>query len=366
MYTVGSVRNTPINSALALTHGPTRGTLPNFGGIGPRMCTNLFPMDSSSCRTFHSTLNGLDLGSTSLFCRPRDSDTLNFNFHYNFLNLLRVRVVRRHLRHRCSLSLVAATPAMICRIRAASERIVCISDPSGLPTMGGVCRLHRPVTRYRVLLPRTCLNGIVALYMRGHNIRAGVICRNGRITLACRVPVTRIILSFFSHLGSASHNCTSLSCGFGHFRTSSVMHMSMLVGNRHISTLTLVARHSGSRGHNHRLIRGVGSLVPHRRFSVTVRTTVNARVVTQSAIGRLHGGMLTGYCNNSVDHGGGLLRGRGRNGGHVGRVNGIRLPRRTFLTVLRINGSGGWPLKINVTGVFTLVLIVTALIANVL
>lgn len=335
---VGGTARMGINSAVARVTHPYRGTVTKFRRIGPVIFTNICPVSPDSCRGLHTSLRGLRLGSTSLAFSPRDSITLNFNFQYKFLNLLRVRVMRRHLSHRFGVSIVAAIPGMSCVMCSGRNNIGRMRGPSKLPSPALVSRVRRPCVQTAVVATAGCVNPVVGLYLSGHNRLVGRRCiDNGHIRLRFVLPLNRVIVSFCSGLGDVSGKCTSFSCRVSSFHRSSLIGLSVLLGKRPISTLDALARHSGSIDFNHEVYRGLGSLVPHRRFSVTVRTTVNTGVMTHRAIGRIHGSIATGYCNNSIDHGHGLLRGRGGNGGHVGRVNGMRIPRGTFLTMLGLS-----------------------------
>ncbi len=334
---VGAIDRTHINSAVALTSRPIGSTLPNCHGMGPIIFYNVCPTSNTGCPSLHSTLSGLRLGSTSLVFRTRSSGTLNFNFHYNFLKLLRVRVVRRHLRHRCGLSLMAATPDIRCGFALADNRAVAISGPAGCPSPTVVISTLRPITSIRVCSPDDFINAVVRLYRRHHNICASVGCVNSHISVRCVVPVNRVICSFFSTLGSHAGNCTDCSCRVGKCRGSGLMGLSILLTNSVMSTLSFVIRDSGTCTHTHGVTRGLGRFVPHRLFRIPIRITMSNGIVTHRAMGTVHGSILTGYCNNSVAHGGGLLRGRGRNGGHVHQLNGMRIPRRTFVTILGLS-----------------------------
>ncbi len=339
---VGGIRRIRMNSAMAATRNKTSAPLPNCGRIGPVICDNVCPSSKTECSSLHSTLRGLRLGSTTLDFRTRASITLNFNFHYKFLKLLRVRVVRRHLRERCGLSLIAATPSIRCGIVGASGAIRDVSGPAGLPRTNSVRCVRRPVIRTSVVSPGRCINDVVRLYRREQNGCLSVRCLSrGQMALGCSLPLGRVVCSFFSTLGSEAQNCTSFSCRFGNCRQSGLIGLSVLLGNSTISTLSFVIRGSGTCTENEEVTRGLGRSVPHRLFRVPVRTTMNKGVVTERAIQTVHGSILTGYCNNSVAQGGGLLRGRGRNGGHVHRINAIRIPRRTFVSILGLSWCEG-------------------------
>lgn len=335
---VGTIRSTHINSAVALIRGPTARTLPNCTRTGPVIFYNLFPATSSRFRRLQRTLRGLHLDSTTLRCRPRASDTVKFNFHYNFLNLLRVRVIRRHLRQRCGLSLVAATPSMVCHIAAVRNRILRVSGPDALPSPRTHRGVRRPCIRLSVVAPRRCIKALVRLYRKQQNRFGSVGClTRNHAALVCRIPLTRMIASFFSRVGSHAGNCTDVRCRLVNCHRGRLIQLSVLVGNSRMSSLTSVIRHSGTCCINGTLIRGLGRLVPHRRFGVPVRTTVNDQIITDRDVPTLHGSILTGYCKNSVSQGGGLLRGRTGNGGHLGTVNAISIPRRTFVTILGLS-----------------------------
>lgn len=337
---VGALTSTGINSAIALASGPTRRPLPNCHRTRPVIFYNVCPISNTECNSLGSTLRGLQLGSTTLSFSPRASITLKFNFHYKFLKLLRVRVVRRQLRERCRLSLVAATPDMVCEVAHASNAIRVVSGPAGCPSPSLVRVTRRPMASTRVCTPGRCINGVVRLYRSEQKAFISVRCvSTSHISLRCMLPLTRVVCSFFSALGSHAENCTSFSCRLGRCIRDGLIGLSVVLGNRIISTLSFVVRTSGTCSETEGVTRGLGRGVPERLFRVPVRTYVNNGVVTERAMGTVHGSMLTGYCNNSVSHGGGLLRGRGRNGGHVHRLNSIRIPRRTFVTILGLSAS---------------------------
>ncbi len=340
MSNVGATARMGINSAVARITHPYARTVSKFRRIGPVIFTNLCPVRARSFRGLHTSLRGLRLGSTSLAFRPRSSITLKFNFHYKFLKLLRVRVMRRHLSHRFGVSIVAAIPGISCLICSGRNRMGRIRGPTNVPSIALVSRVRRPCVGSSVVAASAFVKPVVALYLKGENRLLGRRCvDNGHIRLRCGVPLKRVIVSFCSGLGDVSGKCTSFSCRRSKFHPSGLIGLSVLLGKRPISTLSALARVSGTASFKQEVYRGLGRLLPHRRFSVTVRTTVNTGVVTHRAIGRLHGSMATGYCKNSIDQGEGLLRGRGGKGGHVGRVNGIRIPRGTFLTILGLS----WP-----------------------
>lgn len=335
---VGASGRIGIKSAVARMTHPYSGTVTKFRRIGPVIFTKICPVRTRRFRSLQTSLRGLRLGSTSLAFRPRSSLTLNFNFHYNFLKLLRVRVMRRHLSHRFSVGIVAAIPGMSCRVCSGRNGVARIRGPNNVPSPAVVSRVRRPCVGTSVVAAASCVKPVVALYLNGQNRLLGRRCvSKGHIRLFCGVPLNRVIVSFCSELGDVSGNCTSFSCRPSNFHPSGLIGLSVLLGNRSISTLSALARFSGTCSVKHQVYRGLGRLVPERRFRVTVRTTVNTGVVTHRAVGTIHGSIATGYCKNSVDHGHGLLRGRGGKGGHVGRVNGIRIPRGTFLTILGLS-----------------------------
>lgn len=335
---VGASHRIQIKSAVARITHPTGSTVTKFRRIGPVIFTNICPVSDRSFRGLHTSLRGLRLGSTSLAFRPRDSTTLNFNFHYNFLKLLRVRVIRRHLSHRFGVSIVAAIPGISCGICSGGNGYARIRGPNNLPSPALVSRVSRPCVHTSIVAGAAFVNPVVALYLNGHNVLVGRRCvSNSHIRVRCSVPLNRVMVSFCSGLGDVSGKCTSFSCRVRSFHPDGLIGLSVLLGKRPISTLSALARVSGDITFNQHVYRGLGRLVPQRRFSVTVRTTVKTGVVTHRAVGTIHGSMATGYCNNSVSHGHGLLRGRGRKGGQVGRVNAIRIPRGTFLTMLGLS-----------------------------
>lgn len=190
----------------------------------------------------------------------------------------------------------------------------------------------------RVVIASRFVNTVVSLYRREHNRCRKVRCvRRAETMLGCRLPLGRVVCSFFSTLGSESHNCTSFSCRVLNCIGSSLIGLSVLVGGRRISTLSFVMFRKDTCRHKEGVYRGLGRRVPERLFRVPVRTTIKDGVVTERAIGTVHGSILTGYCNNSVSHGGGLLRGRGRKGGEVHRIKGMRVPRDTFVDILGLS-----------------------------
>jgi len=111
-----------INNTLTHNHNKTNKPLPKYKKIKPIIFTKLFPTNSNNYPKLHNTLKKLKLNNTTLFYKPKTSQTLNFNFHYNFLNLLHIKIIHKQLKHKFNLNLLITTPNITYHIHTINKK----------------------------------------------------------------------------------------------------------------------------------------------------------------------------------------------------------------------------------------------------
>lgn len=337
-HTKNIPRGTIVGDTLTLLNYPSKIALTGFKKIKPYIYAGLFPINSITQKIFASALYKLSLNDSSLYYVPESSTFLGLGFRCGFLGLLHMEIVQERLKREYSIDLIITSPMVGYKILTIDNQVIFINNPAQfLSVITKIKEIYEPVASCNILTPKTYLGDIIDLCHKKRGVQSSVMYCGNQVILRYDLPMSEIILDFFSYIKSISRGYASFEYEFNRFQRSNIVCLEVLINSQRIDSLAMIVHREFAEYRGRMLVNKLQSLISRQQFNISIQAVIGNRVICRGTIKQFRKNVTAKCYGGDVTRKNKLLYNQKLGKKRMKKTGHIDLPHAIFLSVLKKN-----------------------------
>ncbi len=261
----------------------------------PVVWASVFPEDADEFENLKQALSRLRLSDSAFSFEEESSGSLGRGFRCGFLGLLHLEIITERLKREFNLSLVIATPTITYEVTDKSGKTTTIYSPSLFPEHGQIIGIREPWVSVIVICPSQYVGNVYQLlYDHEAEMVDAETFKDGRTSIAIKMPLRELMRNFFDELKSVSSGYASLSYEFESLRDADVTRMEILVADEVIEAFTRVVAQRRVEEEGNKAVDRLEKVLPRQLFTTKIQAKANGRIIASRSLSALRKD-VTGY-----------------------------------------------------------------------
>ncbi|MDR1498573.1 MAG: translation elongation factor 4 [Puniceicoccales bacterium] len=336
---IREVSDVKIGDTITLAANPATEPVPGFKEVRPMVFSGIYPIDTANYEKLKNSLAKLAINDAALTHTPESSVALGFGFRCGFLGLLHMEIIQERLRREYDLDIISTYPSVVYRIHTSDGKITPIDNPSFMPNPSLITCIEEPTIKARLHIPAWSIGDILTLIMekRGQCDHTDTLDQD-RVMLACTLPLNEILVDFNDRLKSLTRGYGSLDYELGHYITSDLVKMDILVQEEPVDAFSCIVHRQKAEARGRAICERLKELLPRQLFKVPIQAAIGGKVIARETLGST-GKDVTAKC-----YGGDITRKRklldkqkeGKK--RMKQIGRVSIPQEVFTKILRNEG----------------------------
>ncbi|VFP86628.1 Elongation factor 4 [Candidatus Erwinia haradaeae] len=334
---VKDVLGMPVGDTLTLANNIAMNALPGFKKVAPQVYAGLFPIKSHDYESLRNALGKLRLNDASLFYEPENSTALGFGFRCGFLGLLHMEIVKERLEREYNLELMITAPTVVYQIKTVNGDLIDIDSPTKLPPSNKIVELREPIAECQVLVPQEYLGNVIMLCTKKRGTQTSIVYHEKQVALTYDIPMSEVILDFFSHLKSTTRGYASLEYRFKNFSVADMVRVDIIINNERIDALSLITHREHAQFYGRELVNKLTQIIPRQQFEVIIQASIGNNIFARGTVKQLRKNVLAKCYGGDISRKKKLLQKQKDGKKRMKNIGKIELPQEAFLTIMHVS-----------------------------
>jgi GTP-binding protein LepA len=213
-----------------------------------------------------------------------------------------------------------------------------IKSPADFPTEEKVLKIEEPFVSATVISPKEYIGEIMKLanQKRAQYIDMQYIS-TGRVELKYAIPLSEIIVDFFSLLKSISSGFASFDYDFLEYRPSDLIKLEILVGGKQVDELSIIIHRDKAYFYGRELVKKLKSEIPKQLFEIAIQASIGKRIIARETISALRKDVTAKLYGGDVTRKNKLLDKQKKGKKKMKKIGKVDIPSEAFMSIFKID-----------------------------
>ncbi len=327
-----------VGDTLTWQDAPAPEPLPGYEPAKPMVFAGLYPVDNDDYTHLRDALDKLKLNDAALVYEPETSAALGFGFRVGFLGLFHMEIVQERLEREYGLHLIATAPSVAYKVITTRGEELEVDSPAELPDPSQIEAILEPWMKIQIWTPADYIGPIMDLVTK----RRGVFEKmeyldQKRVLLTYELPLSELIVDFYSQLKSRTRGYASLDYQFAGYRPGDLVKLDILVNEQPVDALSIIVHRDQAYEKGSALVRRLKEVIPRQQFKVPIQAAIGRRVIARQTIPALRKDVLAKCYGGDVTRKRKLLEKQKAGKKRLKQLGRVQIPQEAFMAVLQLN-----------------------------
>ena len=327
-----------VGDTLTWQDAPAPEPLPGYEPAKPMVFAGLYPVDNDDYTHLRDALDKLKLNDAALVYEPETSAALGFGFRVGFLGLFHMEIVQERLEREYGLNLIATAPSVAYKVITTRGEELEVDSPAELPDPSQIEAILEPWMKIQIWTPADYIGPIMDLVTK----RRGVFEKmeyldQKRVLLTYELPLSELIVDFYSQLKSRTRGYASLDYQFAGYRPGDLVKLDILVNEQPVDALSIIVHRDQAYEKGSALVRRLKEVIPRQQFKVPIQAAIGRRVIARQTIPALRKDVLAKCYGGDVTRKRKLLEKQKAGKKRLKQLGRVQIPQEAFMAVLQLN-----------------------------
>jgi GTP-binding protein LepA len=334
---IKEINGVPVGDTITQVDRPAQQRLPGFQTVRPRVFAGLYPIVSDAYEDLREALSKLCLNDSALFYEPETSQALGFGFRCGFLGLLHMEIIQERLEREYDLDLLTTSPTVVYEVELHDGQQLKVDNPANLPDITKIREIREPIIEAHILMPQTCLGGVMALCIEKRGIQKNLQYVANQIQATYELPLNEVVLDFFDRLKSVSRGYASFEYELSCFRAAALVKLDILINGDRVDALSLILHRDNVSNRGRELTERMKELIPRQMFEVAIQAAIGNKIIARTTVKALRKNVTAKCYGGDVTRKRKLLEKQKAGKRRMKQVGRVEIPQEAFLAILQTN-----------------------------
>ncbi len=338
-YVVAGIKDidgAPVGDTLTFANQPATEALAGFQTVNPRVFSGLFPVDSGNYEALREALAKLKLNDAALHYEPETSHALGCGFRCGFLGLLHMEIIQERLEREYNLVLITTAPTVVYQVLTKNNGIISIDNPVKLPPAENVLEIREPVITADILTPNEYLGNVIGLCMEKRGVQKNLRYLGKQVSLSFEMPLSEVVLDFFSRLKSMSRGFASFDYHFNRFEAANLVKLDILINSERVDALSCIVHRDLSRRHGRELTEKIKELIPRQMYEVAIQAAIGSKILARQTVRAMRKNVTAKCYGGDITRKRKLLEKQKAGKKRMKQFGSVEIPQAAFMAILHI------------------------------
>lgn len=335
-YLITGIKNVDtsyLGETITDANAPTNSLLPTIKMSQVTVFAGIYPL--GDYKLLAKALKQLKLNDSSLSIKEEYSNALGMGFRVGLLGIFHLQIIKERLKKEFLIDVLITYPNVPYRVYLKNNENVTIVNPATFPNFEMIDHVDEIIIKATIITPQKTINAVMKLLSENRGEFIGIDNHSDLVSLSYRVPLSKIIYSFFNKLKSISHGYASLATtSIGYYRTN-VVRLDIYINYVRVDELTSITYKSESESIAQKIVHQLKYTIPKRLYPLPVQVMMEGKVIARVDVPPLRKNAAVSGKNNSISKQQELLRRQNINQ-RKAASNDIELPQKVFSTMFKI------------------------------
>jgi GTP-binding protein LepA len=296
----------------------------------------LYPINTDEYNILKDAIMKLKLNDASLVFEPETSAALGFGFRCGFLGMLHMEVTIERLKREFGIDLIITPPSVVFEAVKSNKEIVKIHNPLKMPDPGTIISLREPYVKVSIFSPSEYIGAIMELCSnkRGNYIEMEYLDTK-RVIIRFEMPLSEIILDFFSLLKTKTKGYASLDYDFIGYRESDLVRLDILVNKEKVDALSSIVHRSKAQEIGSKIVSSLKRLIPRHMFEIPIQAAVGSKILARENIAAMKKNVLQKCYGGDITRKRKLLEKQKEGKKKMKMLGDVQIPQEVFFEILK-------------------------------
>uniref|UniRef100_A0A7C5KCJ6 Elongation factor 4 n=1 Tax=Thermodesulfobium narugense TaxID=184064 RepID=A0A7C5KCJ6_9BACT len=296
----------------------------------------LYPINTDEYNILKDAIMKLKLNDASLVFEPETSAALGFGFRCGFLGMLHMEVTIERLKREFGIDLIITPPSVVFEAVKSNKEIVKIHNPLKMPDPGTIISLREPYVKVSIFSPSEYIGAIMELCSnkRGNYIDMEYLDTK-RVIIRFEMPLSEIILDFFSLLKTKTKGYASLDYDFIGYRESDLVRLDILVNKEKVDALSSIVHRSKAQEIGSKIVSSLKRLIPRHMFEIPIQAAVGSKILARENIAAMKKNVLQKCYGGDITRKRKLLEKQKEGKKKMKMLGDVQIPQEVFFEILK-------------------------------
>ncbi len=332
-----SVRELEVGETLSLSSTRDVKPLPGYQPMAPMVFSGLYPTRAEDYYDLRDALEKLHLNDAALTLQPETSHALGFGFRVGYLGLFHMGIVQERLEREYELDVIFTAPSVQYEVMRTDDEILNIHSPVDLPDPTQIAVLSEPWCRVSIYTPSDYMGAVMTLVT---NRRGEVVAQDWldtrRVELGYCMPLSEIIVDFYSELKAATRGYASLDYHFEEYREADMVRLDIWVNRQPVDAMSLIVHRQKAHSSGQLLVGKMKRLIPRQMFEVPIQAAIGNKVIARANVRALRKDVLAKCYGGDVTRKRKLLAQQKEGKKRMKMVGQVEIPQEAFMSVFSL------------------------------
>ncbi|MCJ7665503.1 MAG: translation elongation factor 4, partial [Actinobacteria bacterium] len=334
------VGNIMVGDTVTTAEAPAKTSLPGYKKPKPMVYSGLFPIDGGDYENLRDALGKLSLNDSSLDFVPEVSTALGFGYRCGFLGLLHMEIIKERLEREYGLRLITTAPNVAYEIKLSDDSIVEVKRPSDFPDQEKIMEIYEPFADVTIISPKEYIGQIMkSTGSKRGNFVDMIYISMERVELKYIMPLSEIIVDFFSQLKSISSGYASLDYEIIGFEQSDLVKLDILVAGDRVDELSIITHKDKAYHLGRELALKLRKLVPRQNFEVPIQAAIGKRIIAKERVAPYRKDVTAKLYGGDVTRKNKLLEKQKAGKKRMKKIGRVEIPDDVFMSFYQIDKS---------------------------
>ncbi len=332
-----SVQELEVGETIARADAREVTPLPGYQPMAPMVFSGLYPTRAEDYYDLRDALEKLQLNDAALTIQPETSHALGFGFRIGYLGLFHMGIVQERLEREYALDVIFTAPSVQYEVLCTDGTMRYVHSPVDLPDPPQIESIAEPWCAVSIYTPADYMGPVMTLvtHRRGEVITQDWLDTR-RVELRYRMPLTEIIVDFYSELKAATRGYASLDYSFEEYRTADMVRVDILVNRQAVDAMSLIVHRQKAQASGQRLVRKMKRLIPRQMFEVPIQAAIGNKVIARANVRALRKDVLAKCYGGDVTRKRKLLTQQKEGKKRMKMVGQVEIPQEAFMSVFSL------------------------------
>lgn len=331
------IKDVYIGDTITEEKRPTSFPFPGFRKLKPMVFAGFYPVGETTYEDLRDALEKLSLNDSSIVFEPENSPALGYGFRCGFLGMLHREIIQERLEREFNLNLITTAPSVRYKVTLKDGTVVEVENPAKMPPAEKILKIEEPFVEVMIITPDEYLGSIMKLAMSRRGIQKKLeYISPSRVILNYEIPLSEILVDFFSKLKSISRGYASMDYHFIGYRESPLVKVDILLNGQPVDALSIIVHKDKAYERARSIVTKMRELIPRQLFEVAIQAAIGKKVIARETIKPLRKNVLAKCYGGDVTRKKKLLEKQKEGKKRLKKIGKVEVPQEAFLALMEI------------------------------